>query len=117
MTFGQRIRRIREQSKKSMRDLAKALGVSIVYISDIELGHRNPPTGEKLDKIADFLQLDRKDVAEWAMQERGYIEIGLKDTRTPMSNVALALARRGDSLTEEEASQILEIIKKGSNDD
>ena len=116
-SFGATIRKIREESKKTMKDLAKALGVSIVYISDIELGHRNPPTGEKLDKMADFLGVSRDDITEWAARERGYVEIGVENGEAPLSNVALALARRGESLTEEEASQILKIINKGHRND
>ena len=115
-SFGKTIRKFREQAKKSMRDLAAAVGVSVVYISDIELGHRKPPSDDKLNKIADFLGLDRGDIAELAMRERDYVEIDLKGGQSPMADVALALARKGDSLTEDEANKILAIIRGVRND-
>ena len=109
-SFGLTIRKIREQAKKSMKDLATVLNVSPVYVSDIELGHRAPPDNEKLDQIADFLNLDRKDVREWAIREKGFVRIDLKEG-TPLSKVALALMRWGDLITEEKAKQILTILK------
>ena len=35
------LRIAREQSGRSLRDVAKALGVSAAYLSDLELGRRN----------------------------------------------------------------------------
>ncbi|MBQ7609083.1 MAG: helix-turn-helix transcriptional regulator [Desulfovibrionaceae bacterium] len=61
-TFGPTIRKLREGLNKSMKDLANLLGVSVVYISDIERGRRNPPQGEKLHKIAEFLSVSPEEV-------------------------------------------------------
>jgi transcriptional regulator with XRE-family HTH domain len=50
-TLGERIRELREQKDTSLRELAKKLGVSPAFLSDIELGRRYP-SDEVLAKIA-----------------------------------------------------------------
>lgn len=47
---GKELRRLREKANISLRGLAKALGVSSAFLSDIELGHRNW-TEEKVEKF------------------------------------------------------------------
>lgn len=42
MPLGQRIREIREERDLSLRGLAKKLGFSAAFLSDIELGRRYP---------------------------------------------------------------------------
>lgn len=41
--FGPTVREIREAAGISLRELARRLGWSAAYVSDIELGRRNPP--------------------------------------------------------------------------
>lgn len=109
-SFGAKIRKIRETARKSLSDLAAAMGVSVVYVSDIERGRRNPPLGEKLTKMAEFLNIDREEVETWALKERKKVELDL-DARTSMvSDAALMLARRWDSISDDDASQILKIL-------
>lgn len=110
--FGAYIRKIREQANKSMRAVADAVGVSVVYISDIERGRRNPPQEEKLLKMAAFLDIDIKDIREMAAKERRCVELELSENDCIISDVALTLARRWDSITDEEASQILKILSR-----
>lgn len=50
-TLGEQIRELREQKDISLRELAKKLGVSPAFLSDIELGRRYP-SNEVLAKIA-----------------------------------------------------------------
>ena len=111
--FGAKIRLIREQAKKSMKELADAMGVSVVYVSDIELGHRKPPPQDKLNKMADYLGLPRNDLAVWAAREKGYVEIDIQ-RKKPIVDVALALLHFGDTLTQEDANKILAILDTGN---
>jgi transcriptional regulator with XRE-family HTH domain len=41
-TLGERIRELREEKDVSVRELAKRLGVSAPFLSDVELGRRHP---------------------------------------------------------------------------
>ena len=52
MTTGQRIKKLREEKKMSMHDLANATNLDVSYISYLEAGKRNNPTVETLVAIA-----------------------------------------------------------------
>ena len=48
MTFGVYLRQLREEKALRQSDLAEAIGVSAVYVCDIEKDRRYPPDLEKL---------------------------------------------------------------------
>lgn len=49
--FGTYLRRIREERNISLRELAKKIGVSGAFLSDIELGRRFP-SSDKIEALA-----------------------------------------------------------------
>lgn len=53
-TLAQRIRELREEKDLSLRELARKLGVTAPFLSDIELGRRNP-SDKVLAKLAQAL--------------------------------------------------------------
>lgn len=53
-TLGQRLRELREGQDLSLRELAKRLGVTAAFLSDVELGRRFP-SSEVLVKMAQSL--------------------------------------------------------------
>jgi transcriptional regulator with XRE-family HTH domain len=53
-TLGQRIRELREEKDLSLRELAKKIQVTPAFLSDIELGRRNP-SEKNLQNIARVL--------------------------------------------------------------
>ena len=69
--FGARLRELREQKNISLRELAKKIGVSGAFLSDIELGRRFP-SQDKIDLLAkeigvlaeELRQYDFRDEAE-----------------------------------------------------
>jgi transcriptional regulator with XRE-family HTH domain len=48
VTFGEWLRRVRLAARLTVRDVARAAGVSPAYVSDVENGHRAPPGEESL---------------------------------------------------------------------
>lgn len=50
-SFGTYLRQIREQKNISLRELAKKIGVSGAFLSDIELGRRFP-SSDKIELLA-----------------------------------------------------------------
>ena len=64
MTFGSLLRRLREEKRLRQADIANAIGVSTVYICDIEKDRRNPPSYRKLQLIAGKLDLTEEKTAE-----------------------------------------------------
>lgn len=76
MTFGSLLRQLREEKNLRQADVANAIGVSIVYICDIEKDRRNPPSYRKLQKIAGKLELTEEKASELfdlAGQARGEV--------------------------------------------
>lgn len=57
MTFGEYIRSIRKDRRKSLRKTAEALGVSATYFSDVERGSTCACTAERLEILKDFLEM------------------------------------------------------------
>lgn len=64
MTFGSLLRQLREEKRLRQVDVANAIGVSTVYICDIEKDRRNPPGYKKLQLIAGKLELTEEKTAE-----------------------------------------------------
>lgn len=72
-TLGQRIRELREEKDLSLRELAKRLGVSAPFISDVELGRRYP-SDKLFESMAKELDISVEDL-------RAY------DTRPPVEGL------------------------------
>ena len=76
MTFGSLLRQLREEKRLRQADIAVAIGVSTVYICDIEKDRLNPPSYRKLQQIAVKLELTEEKSAELfdlAGQARGEV--------------------------------------------
>ncbi len=73
ITIGERIRQLREDKDMSLRELAKAIGVSAAFMSDVELGRRYP-SDKHLTAIARVLATT-------------IAELGAHDTRPPMRDL------------------------------
>lgn len=111
-TFGGRLRELRSKQDVTLKELANELGVSVVYISDIERGRRNPPSGENINKIAKFLSTSPTELLNYADRYRDRVELSLNTN----SDTALALARQWDTISEEQAKEILNILKGDSDE-
>src|SRR5690242_16713005 len=61
VTLGQRIRELRDEHDISLRELARTVGVSAAFMSDVELGRRYP-TDEILGRIAKKLRTNLADL-------------------------------------------------------
>ena len=72
-TFGQRIRELREQKDLSLRELAKKIGVSAAFLSDVELGRRYP-SEKVLIGVAQHLDTTQEDLRKY-------------DTRPPVAEL------------------------------
>lgn len=87
-TLGEYIRELREEKDLSVRELAKRLGLSAPFLSDVELGRRHP-SGEVLSKLA--RELD-KTLAE--LQKHDARPPVRELRRMAVSNPALGFALR-----------------------
>ena len=59
--FGKFIETKRKALNKTLRGLAAYLDIAPAYMSDIEKGHRYPPDKDKLEKMAELLNLSEEE--------------------------------------------------------
>ena len=59
--FGKFIEKKRKGKNITLRGLASMLSIAPAYMSDIEKGHRYPPDKEKLDAMAEILELSEEE--------------------------------------------------------
>ena len=64
ISLGQRIHELRDKADLSLRELAKRIGVSSPFLSDIELGRRFP-SEEVLGKLATALNVQLEDLKQY----------------------------------------------------
>jgi transcriptional regulator with XRE-family HTH domain len=99
--YGLLLRKLREQSGKSMGALARHLGLTTPYLCDVELGRRAPLSTSHTIKAANFLGVDPQSLIVVAVECREAVEF-----KTPKSTVGreavAALLRRSDDFTDEE---------------
>ena len=62
--MGERIREIRQEKDLSLRELATRIGVSAAFMSDVELGRRNP-SDKHLEKVARVLETSLDDLQKY----------------------------------------------------
>jgi transcriptional regulator with XRE-family HTH domain len=114
--FGKILRRIRQEKGLYLKDVADHMGWSVVYVSDIERGNRNPPAKKDLIKLSRYLGMDPEGLLNRADSERGFIEFDLQDLNKEQQNTALCLARRMNNLSEDQLRMINSIIDKKGDD-
>jgi transcriptional regulator with XRE-family HTH domain len=73
ISLGQRIRELRDKADLSLRGLAKRIGTSLPFLSDIELGRRFP-SEEILTKLAGALEVAPDELKQY-------------DTRAPIADL------------------------------
>lgn len=61
-TFGQRLRERRVQKEFSLRKFAESVGVSPTYLSQVEQDNVDPPTADRVKRMAELLG---ESIDEW----------------------------------------------------
>ena len=60
-TFGNLLQKLREQKAVTIRGAAVEIGISAVYLCDLEKGGRKPPKGKVLNDICAYYDLDEEE--------------------------------------------------------
>ncbi len=123
--FGKFIEEKRKSLGMTLRGLASAIDIAPAFMSDIEKGHRYPPSKEKLFLMADVLKLsdeDRDKLFDLAAGEReNAVSSDLSEYIMKNDKVRVALRLARDSGAEEKEWQkvieMLENERKGDSDD
>ncbi len=117
--FGDLLRQMRRKADKTLGDVARELGVSIPYLSDVERGNRKPFTTERLIQLAVFLKANPTLLIEAADREKGIIEYDIRRASPLQADVVgglvAGLARGG--VSDEQLENIRTILNKGEGND
>ena len=114
LTFGQFISEQRQKHSMESQELAKALGISGAYLSQLERGVRTNPSTELLDKIAMVLCLNKiETLYDLYAKVSGQISPDLAVYVSSSETVRQALRTAHDAnATEEDWKQFIEQLNK-----
>ncbi|GAF77246.1 unnamed protein product, partial [marine sediment metagenome] len=93
-----------------------AIGCSVVYISDMERGRRNPPSRSKIKKLLNTMGLENRlnEMLRLAAEGRRSVEIPVHDKSPEVTEMLVALAREMDEgvVDREVAEKIQELLRR-----
>lgn len=113
-SFGKFLRNLRMDIGELLLDMAEKLHVSPAFLSGVENGKRKIPEGW-LTKIADLYGLSEEQnekMKEAYYDSNNEIEIGLHNLEANQRDLAIAFARKLDSIPESDISKIMNILNK-----
>ena len=93
ITFGSFIAEKRKAHKFNLRDTAKHLNIAYGYLCDIEQSRRPAPTGDFMERISAFLNLDKSEhelLLDLAAKSRNTVSADLPDYRPPRNGQSQA---------------------------
>jgi transcriptional regulator with XRE-family HTH domain len=108
-SFGELIRASRRRLNKSLQEVADALGVTAVYVSEVERRKRPPFTMERLPALSAVLGLDLNALITTAWAERKMIDWDPAVATDKQIRALVELARGGFS--DKELDEILKKIE------
>lgn len=113
--FGKLIRELRTEAGITLSQVADALDVSIVYVSDVERGKRPPFVPAKIRALANLLRESTTALLERAARERSSFEFDVSRAGPAQIEALACLAR--STYTEAEWNKIAEAIKEVTESD
>ena len=117
VTFGEYLKRKREEKQISLRELARRLELSAPFVSDVENNRRAPLTEERLADLAKVLNLTEAEKAEMydlVGHQKGLLAPDLNPyvIDRPYVNAALRSARNLDANEEDWQRFVEDLIKR-----
>ena len=121
VTFGEYLKHKREEKQISLREVARTLGVSAPFLSDVENNRRGPLTEERLADLAKMLNLNEQEKAEMydiVGKQKGLLAPDLNPyvTERPYVNAALRTARNLEANEEDWQRFVDDLIKRKHGD-
>jgi transcriptional regulator with XRE-family HTH domain len=121
VTFGEYLKHKRDEKHISLREVARTLGVSAPFLSDVENNRRGPLTEERLADLAKVLNLNEKEQAEMydiVGKQKGLLAPDLNPyvSERPYVNAALRAARNLEANEEDWQRFVDDLIKRKNGD-
>lgn len=115
-SFGELLSFLREQKDVTLRELARGIGVSAPFLSDVEKGRRSALTAERIEKVVAVLHLDTDEktvLYNAAGKQKNSIPPDLPDYIMGHEYVSAALRTARDlDASEEEWQRFVDDLRK-----
>lgn len=117
--FGKYLKSKRLAANLSLRDVANRIGVSFVFLGEVERGVRTMVKRERWPALEQAIPGFSVAEAERVATEDRPIQLSLADAPPQYKNLGLALARRIDKrdLRQTDFDELLRILNGGADDD
>lgn len=121
MSFGEYLKRKREEKGISLRELARKLELSATFLSDVESNRRAPLTEDRLMNLAEVLNLNEEEKIEMydiVGKQRGQLPPDLNPyiQDRPYVNAALRTARNLEANEEDWQMFVAELVRRKHED-
>lgn len=107
-TFGQVLRKARMERKFSLRKFAEMVGISPTYLSQVEQDNVDPPTAERVQRMAELLNENADEWISLAGRVPGDVPGIIHQQPTEMPQ----LLREASGLTADQLRKLREQIRK-----
>lgn len=110
--FGRAARHHRLTQRMTLREVARQIGITAAYVSDIERGNRAAPRLQMAERWARVINADPRKLGNLALLDRPTVSLALDvSNRDSLRNqVAFALLARWETLTDDDCRRILAAI-------
>lgn len=111
--FGARVRELRRQRGRLMKDMAAHLGVSSAYLSALERGERGKPSWTLVQGVIQYFNViwdEADELARLAEMSDPRVRIDTSELGAKATLLANRLAREIGTLSEAELDQMLGIL-------
>jgi transcriptional regulator with XRE-family HTH domain len=107
MEFGAAIRSARERSGMTLTELARQLGVTKVYVSDVERGRRAPFSRTRLEDVAAILGINPELLYVLSVRSRGHVVLPTDDISDDQNRLAAMLSYRWLELSNDDVNRLI----------
>lgn len=117
-SFGRYLRHCRVESNLSLRELADRIGVSHVYLGEVERGVRGPMKRERWSALCKAMPSMKAVELERHAKLSRPIQLSLSNAPPTYQNLALALARRLESrdLSQNQLNLLKRVLDVGEDE-
>ena len=107
MDFGATVRGAREGVGMTLTELARQLGVTKVYVSDVERGRRAPFSRTRLEQVAEILKIDPERLYVLSVRSRGHVNLSTDGVSDNKNRLAAMLSYRWRELNNDDVSRLI----------
>lgn len=110
MSLGDVIREKRKAMKLNLADVADYIGVRVSYLSDLERGAKNSLPDQKLERLAEKLELDFEQLRAAQAESRRAFRLDAQQVPPQQRVIGAVLERRWTSLTTQQVSDLERLL-------